>query len=207
MYGVEHVYDVHWAVANSAVFAGMLRFEELERVPLPQIGAGAFTMRDAEALLLACVHRVAHHQDSDKLIWLVDIDRLRARMPPEEHRRFWELAAERQVVHVCMHSIATTDAWLGRAPSHRAADFIAIPDREPSGVFLDRDIRYGTLTLADLRALPWRARMQRVRQLAFPPRAFMEESFATRSRFALPWLYVYRGVRGVARLFARAGTR
>ncbi|HEX8619482.1 MAG TPA: nucleotidyltransferase family protein [Thermoanaerobaculia bacterium] len=207
MYGIEHVYDVHWAVANSAVFAGMLRFEELEPIPLPQIGAGAYTMRDAEALLLACVHRVAHHQDSEKLIWLVDIDLLRARMPREEHRRFWQLAARRRVVHVCMHSIATTDAWLGRAPSHEAREFIEVPEDEPSRVFLDRDIRYGALTFADLRALPWPARLQRLRQLAFPPRAFMEESFATRNRVALPWLYLYRGLRGVVRLFARAGTR
>jgi hypothetical protein len=58
--------------------------------------------------------------------------------------------------------------------------------------------------LADFRALPWRARMQRAWQLTFPPAAFLHESFGTRSRLALPWLYVRRGVRGVARLFRKA---
>jgi hypothetical protein len=203
-FGVEHVYDVHWAVTNDAVFADVLRLDEITRVPLPRIGARAFTMPDAEALLLACVHRVAHHQDSQKLIWLVDIDRLRMRMSAEEHERFWRLAHERRVAAVCAHSIATADEWLGRAPKFMPS---GIPADEPSRVFLDRDLRYGTRILADLRALPWSARLARLWQLAFPPRAFMQQSFPARSRFALPWLYVYRGLRGVARLFARAAAR
>jgi hypothetical protein len=206
-YGVEHVFDVHWSIANSAVFADVLRRDELTPKPLPRIGPGAFTMGDAEGLVLACVHRIAHHQHSEKLIWLVDIDRLRARMSRDEHRRFWQLAAARGVVAVCRQSIAAADGWLGRAPVHDAAEFIDIPRDEPSRVFLDRDIRYGTATLANLRALPWRARVARLRQLAFPPRAFMEQMFATRSALALPWLYVYRGARGVVRLFTRAAAR
>jgi len=32
----------------------------------------------------------------------------------------------------------------------------------------------------------------------------MHESFGTRSRLALPWLYAFRAARGVARLFRRA---
>jgi hypothetical protein len=59
--------------------------------------------------------------------------------------------------------------------------------------------------LADLGALPWRARLQRLWQLAVPPADFMQESFRSRSRLALPWLYIYRGARGIRRLFRRAG--
>jgi hypothetical protein len=203
-YGFEHVYDVHRAISNSALFANALRLHEIERVNLPRIGARAFGMKDAEALLLACVHRVAHHQDSQKLIWLIDIDRLRMRMTAEEHARFWRLARERGVVAVCAHSIATADEWLGREPKFMPG---VIPIDEPTRAFLDRDARYGQRMLTELRALPWRARIERLRQLAFPPHEFMQTMFATRSRAALPWLYAYRGVRGVVRLFTRAATR
>ena len=59
-------------------------------------------------------------------------------------------------------------------------------------------------TFADFAALPgWRARLRRLRQLAFPPPAFVLQQFGARTRLALPWLYAWRGARGIARLFRR----
>ncbi|HEX2123766.1 MAG TPA: hypothetical protein VHL59_19225, partial [Thermoanaerobaculia bacterium] len=76
---------------------------------------------------------------------------------------------------------------------------------EPSRVFLDRRITYGGIMVANLRALSWRARLQRLWQLAVPPAAFMQQRFPERGRLALPWLYVYRAGRGITRLFRRVG--
>lgn len=209
-FGVEHVYDVHWAIANTPVFADVLRLGEIDPVALPRISEHAFALPHIEALLLACIHRVAHHHDSERLLWLCDIDLLRSRMTDDQHARFWRLAASRRVAGVCERSIALAEEWLGREPSNRAEEYLSAGElarSEPSRRFLDRRITYGGVTLANLRALPWRARIQRLRQLAFPPAAFMQQSFPMRSRAALPWLYVYRGARGVARLFRRVGVR
>ena len=63
---------------------------------------------------------------------------------------------------------------------------------------------FGISQYHNLRALSWRARMRRLWQLAFPPRSFVRHTLGTRSRAALPLLYVYRGARGVARLFRKA---
>lgn len=206
-YGLEHAYDVHWDITNTALFAETLRFDELHAraVHVPKIGALALSHVDA--LLLACIHRVAHHHDSDRLIWLYDIALLRDRMSRDEHERFWRLAAERRVAGVCIRSIELADEWCGRTAHDRAEEFLSreeIERDEPSRVYLDREITYGGVMIADLRALPWRARIERLRQLAFPPRGFMQQQFRSRSRFALPWLYVYRGARGLVRLFRRA---
>jgi|SRR5687768_1393523 len=207
-FGVEHVYDVHWAVANSPLFADVIRYAEVEPVPLPRIGANAYGLPRVEALLLACIHRVAHHHDQERLIWLADIALLRVRMSTDEHRRFWQRAAERRVLAVCRRSIEVAETWFGGDPEHGPERFLAaeqLAQDEPSRAFLDRNVTYAAETLANLRALPWRARLVRLRQLAFPPPAFMRQVFATQSRFVLPLLYVYRGARGVARLFRRAG--
>lgn len=207
--GLEHAYDVHWSIANSAVFADVLRYETIEPVVLDAIAPHAYALRRAEALLMACVHRVAHHHDSERLIWLADIALLRMRMAAEEHRRFWRIAAERRVVGVCMRAIELTSEWFGET-GPAVEEFLTtneITRDEPSRVFLDRELTYGAVTLANLRALSWRQRVTRLRQLAFPPASFMRESFPERGRAALPWLYVYRGARGVARLFHRIGTK
>jgi hypothetical protein len=203
-----HTYDVHWAVANAAVFAGALPFEELKAraVPLPQISEHARGLSHVDALLLACIHRVAHHHDSDRLIWLCDIALLRDRMTEAEHREFWRLAAQRRVVGIRDEAVELADDWLSRPRRHRADDYLTeneIRRDEPSRAFMNRRITRGRILAANLRALPWRSRARRVWQLAFPPAAFMERSFGTRSRLALPWLYVYRGARGLARLFRR----
>jgi hypothetical protein len=207
--GVSHIYDVHWAVANTPVFADVLRFDELRAraVALPRIGEHARTIADVDALLYACIHRVAHHHDSDRLIWLADIHLLRERMPPEEHARFWALAAEREVVGVCMRSVERAREWFGGGEGNLAADFLdaaTIARPEATRSYLDRRQRRLRILRAELAALRgWRARGQRLRQLAFPPASFMSARFGTRSRLALPWLYAFRAARGVARLFRR----
>jgi hypothetical protein len=204
-----HAYDVHWSVTNSPLFADMIRFGEARAraVALPEVSEHARGLSHVDALLLACIHRVAHHHDTERLLWLYDIALLRDRMPRDEHALFWKLAAERRVAGVCIRSIELANEWCGRAPRHEAQEFLAdaqLRADEPSRVYLDRELTYGRMMISDFGALPWRARMRRLWQLALPPREFMRESFPDRGRFALPWLYVYRGARGIARLFRRA---
>lgn len=204
------VYDVHWSATNVPAFDAVLRYDDLRTraIALPRLGPHARGLSYVDALLLACIHRVAHHHDSDRLIWLVDIDLLRRRMSRDEHERFWRIAYEGRVVAVCERSIAAADAWLARTPHDLAADFLTADERareEPSRVFLDRDITHGGVLAASLRALPWRARITRLRQVAFPPAEFIRRQFGARHSLTLPWWYAYRAVRGVARLFLRAG--
>ncbi|MGZ5472697.1 MAG: nucleotidyltransferase family protein [Thermoanaerobaculia bacterium] len=206
-HGVRHDYDLHWDIANTPLFASALRIEELRTIPLPRLGQHARGLGHVDALLLACIHRVAHHHDSDRLIWLVDVALLRERMTAEDHRRFWRQAADARVVGVCVRSIELADEWTSRAPHDRAEDYLGADEltrEEPSRAFLDREITYGGVMLANFRALSWRARAQRAWQLAFPPAEFVRQSFGAQNRLTLPWLYLRRGVRGVARLFRRA---
>lgn len=208
--GLDHAYDVHWDVSNAPAFSAALPFEEARSraVPLPHIGPGTLGLSRPDALLLACIHRVSHHHDSERLIWLVDIALLRAGMTVEEHRRFWKLAAERGVLGACIRSVELADDWLSRPSAHGPESFLTAAEMarpEPSRAFLDRDIRYGEVLLANLRALPWRARLERLRHLAFPPEAFMRSDTGS-SRAPLTWLYAKRGVRGIRRLFTRSAS-
>jgi hypothetical protein len=208
--GVVHMYDVHWAVANTPLFASALTFDDLRgrARAVPCLGPHARGLSDVDALLLACIHRVAHHHDSDRVIWLVDIALLRDRMSRAEHERFWRAAADARIVGACVRSIERAEEWMSRPPANRAEEWLSraeLEREEPSRAFLDRDITQGGVLVANLRALPWRARVERLWQVAFPPAAFVQQSFGTRSRLVLPWLYVRRGARGLLRLFRRVG--
>jgi putative nucleotidyltransferase-like protein len=199
---VTHIYDVHLDIANNAVVADALRYAELRAraVPLPAIAPDALGLCNADALLHACIHRVVHHHDSDRLIWLYDIHLLRERMTDEEHRQFWELAVERKVAAICMASVEAANRMFGGAVPPR----LDVASDEPSSAFLNRHRRYSAVIAGDLAALPgWRARFKRLRQLAFPPPEFMMRSFGAPWRVLLPLLYAYRGFRGVTRMFRR----
>jgi hypothetical protein len=202
-----HVYDVHWDVVNSPVVRDALPWDELlaRAIPLPRISDHARAPSHADALLLACLHRVVHHHDNERLIWLCDIHLLREAMSRDEHARFWRLAAERRVVAICERSIELADGWFASERHDRAADFLTgdFAD-EASAAMLERDARRVSVLGAEMRALGWRDRARRMRELAFPPVAFMRQSFPRAPRVALPGLYVWRGMRGVGRLFRRA---
>lgn len=202
-FGVRHIYDVHLDIANNAVVSDALRYDELRAraVPLTAISPDAFGPCNADALLHACIHRVVHHHDSDRLIWLYDIHLLRERMTDDEHRQFWDLAAERRVTAICVASVEAANRAFGGVP---APSGLRATGDEPSSAFLDRHRRYSAVIAGDLAALPgWRARFKRLRQLAFPPPRFMMQSFGAPSRALLPLLYAYRGLRGVTRMFRR----
>jgi hypothetical protein len=203
-FGIEHVYDLHWDIANTPVVRDALSFDELlaRSVSLPRIGPAARAPSHVDALLIACIHRVAHHHDSDRLIWLYDIHLLREAMSRAEHDGFWRRAEERRVVAVCDRSVELAERWFGRGSHHRPQ---RIPAGEPSAAFLDRSRSRGAVLAGDLAALGWRARLERLRDLALPPAAFMRASFPRAPRAVLPLLYVYRGARGVLRLFHRVG--
>lgn len=208
---VEHAYDVHWDVTNKPAFAAALRFEDLlaRSIPVPALGAYARALDRVDALLLACVHRVAHHHDTDRLIWLIDIALLAWALSEDEEQRFWRQAEEGRVIGVCERSIALAAEWSGLTLTDPRPWLSEeeLQRSEPSRVFLDRELTYGSVMLSDFGALSWRARVERAWQLAFPPPSFMRQEFGARSAIALPFLYVYRGVRGVRRLFGRVGTR
>ena len=168
---------------------------------LPRIADDAFAPSLVDSLLYACIHRVVHHFDSERLMWLYDVHLIAQRLSANEWSELWSRARERRVIAVSVRTLQLAREWFGGDDFTTGAP--EADDDEPSRAFLDRDRSRGALLASELESLTWRERVQRLRQLAFPPPAFMMQQFATRSRAALPLLYAWRAVRGVARLFRR----
>jgi hypothetical protein len=194
----RHTIDVHWRVANPQLFARVLGHEELVRnaVALPRLGPAARGPSGAHALMLACVHRVAHHGGSDCLIWLYDIDRIARRLAIDDWSRFLALATERQVSEVCLVSLDRASARF----------FTPVPDlvraamapqaagvREPTARYLAPPGHGVRAALSDVRAMSsWRDRARVAAEHLLPPAEYMRATYAPDSRAPLAWLYVKR---------------
>lgn len=193
--------DLHWRWASPPAFAHVLTFEDLvsASVPIAALGPGARGLSAVHSLIVACVHRVAHHHDEgDQLKWLYDIHLIASRLAVEEWRRFLDIIAKQQIVTVCRQGLERASEWL-ETPLPEAMRHAIAPgsaqDVEPTAAYLDARSPAAAV-IADLRSLGWRDRWRLVREHVLPSGDYMRRSYAPQSHLPLPALYLLRFVRG-----------
>ena len=204
-----HTVDVHWRIANPQLFAGLLTFEELRTVAtdLPRLGPSARGLSSVHALLVACVHRVAHHFDSDCLVWLYDIHLLTQTLSDEEWADFLVVVRTRHVSTICARGIERARGLFQTPvpPRVLAALTDDADEREETAAYLSHDRRQVDNFLTDVRALPgWPDRMRLVQEHLFPSATYMRGVYAPTSRAPLAFLYVRRVWRGARRWLTRS---
>ncbi len=211
-FGTRHAYDVHRRISNPQAFAGVLTFEDLasRSIELPDLGPHARTLGHVDALLLACVHRVAHHfDDNSRLLWLYDIHLMAGRMDRPAFERFAALAVEKQVATVCASSLTLAERrFHTKLPSDLLATLRAHGAGEPSAAYLRRRMSLLDVLRSDLRMLAgWRAKWRLLHQHLFPPSSYLLERYQLPHRALLPAFYAYRVVRGAPKWFRRPDHR
>ena len=74
-----HAVDLHWRLANPQRFGGVLTHAELAAASAADSGSWdrRAGLSHTHALLVACIHPVAHHPHAQRLIWHYDIHLLR----------------------------------------------------------------------------------------------------------------------------------
>ena len=202
--GVRHTCDLHWRVSNRAAFSRLLPWERLaaETRPIPALDADGLT--PPHALLMACLHRVAHHFDPPTLIWLYDIHLLASSMSEEEAARFVALAVDSGLAAICARGIALAQHHFLNVAARGVRQLVPA-GHEPLAAFLHKGFRPFDVLMSDLRALPgYRARCQLLREHLFPSPQYLRAARPRLGSGPLPWLYARRIVRGATRWFQTA---
>lgn len=206
--GSLHALDVHWRVANPQAFAHSLGFDELaaSRRPVPALGAHAWTLSPAHGLLLACIHRAAHHPDSDRLLWIHDVHALATSLAADEAAVLVEVASRARVRAVCAHALGLAWSVYGD-PATQAliARVRPEPGAEPeaSARFLEGGLRQVDILRADVTELGWRRGAALLREHLFPPAEYMRSVYPDWPSALLPAAYVHRIVMGAPKWFRR----
>ena len=200
---VHHVVDLHWKVVNPQLLAEALPFEDLWRDarPAAALGPAARVPSDIASVLIGCVHRLAHHQGHDRLIWLYDLKLLTAGLPAAGWDALTRLACDRGVASLCLDALASAHDLLGiDVPARVARQLDERSAGEPSRRYLEGTVRKRDVLVSDLKTLPgWRARLRLLREHVFPPPAFIRQRYGVRSGWLLPALYLHRLVTGAFR--------
>ena len=192
--GIEHALDIHWRIANPQVVSQVLTHDELlERSVTVRVqNAPMRVLSSVDALLVACVHRVAHHPDFEKPIWIQDIHLLATGLEPEEWRTFVERAVSRSIRAICLDGLRQAQARFQTAIPLEVLESLGPRTKEPSAIFLRSRLRPVDRLLSDCRALRPVAAARLVQEHLFPPAAYMQASYGFSSRALLPVYYVAR---------------
>ena len=206
--------DLHWKIADPATFADLLSADDLIRdaiVVTLDDSREARVPSHPHALLLACWHRVAHHHDVERLLWLYDIDLLAGALDEAGSQVVSEIAARTKTSTVCVSALnLAVEAFRSTAAAALLTRLRqSAPDnRSPATLYLRDGARPVDLLVADLRALPtWTARARLVREHLFPPAEYMRATYGRSSPAMLPALYAWRVVAGVRRWLQRPDPR
>jgi len=208
--GICHAFDIHHRISNRELFARALRYPELiERaIPLPDLSPHALTLNAVDALLLACMHRVAHshHGEPERLIWLYDIHLLVESLDQGQVATFNHLAREKGLAAVGKDGIERAGELFGtRIPPPMSAILDQPLPKEPAAKLL-RAGPVASLWHQFNELGTWPRRLEMLRELAFPSRQYMKRKYP-RSRLWLPLLYMKRAGEGIVKRTRRSGVK
>ncbi|MBA2304155.1 MAG: nucleotidyltransferase family protein [Acidobacteria bacterium] len=202
-HGVHHVIDLHWKIVNPQIVADALTFADLWSGArgVPALGAAVRVPSPVASIALGCVHRLAHHQGDDRLIWLYDLKLLASSLGAEDWTRFEDLACRQLIAGFCLDGLRTSRVHFATVIPATVEDALAGAMRdEPSKAYAEGPVSKRDVLLSDLALLgSWRERVRLVKEHAFPSPAFMQQRYGTSRRWALPALYVHRLVTGASK--------
>ena len=199
---VHHVVDLHWKIVNPQMLADVLTFDELwhDRRGAPALGPTAAVPSPAASVVINNIHRFAHHQGHDRLIWLVDQRTLTDRFTGDDWQALVQLASRARVAGLCLDGLRQTrDRLAAVVPSEVEQALAAAAPSEPSRVYLEKTIHKRDVLVNDLAALGWKARLRLLQEHAFPSPAFIRHRYGESNRWPLPALYLHRLVSGAIR--------
>jgi hypothetical protein len=192
-------FDVHWRVLNAPRYARTLPFAEAYQNSVEVPGLELVRTLDVpDALLLACMHRVASDgHDPNRLIWIYDIHLLCAAMPQGKWSDFMEKALRLDVQSACLDGLNASRNSLGAAVPDDVLVQLAVPDGPRT---LSRRYAASNLSLLidDWKSLPDSlARRELIYELFLPSGETLLHKYGKKERFWLPLLYLRHIVGGL----------
>jgi hypothetical protein len=210
----EHVIDLHRRFNNSELISNLFTYAELRAsaVPLPGLCPDALAADPVRALLISCVHRAVHaavpynvndvvYHDPDRLIWLFDIHLLANALEPAQWNDVVDIALVKGLGQITGEGLERAATLLGTTVPSLVRERLKVSGEAVAGYLSAGSLRRSWI---DFRAVPGVVlKFRLIREVVFPPMAYMQARFDEPRSILLPWLYLKRLLLGfVGRLTA-----
>jgi hypothetical protein len=214
-HGLSHVLDVHWKISNAQIFAQALTYSEMaaQAIAIPSLGPYARAPGLVHALLHACLHRINHfhspyysgavpHYGGNRLIWLYDIHLLAQTMEAQQWEQLLCLARAKHLYGVCLDGLTISQqAFATTLPQGLLNSLNKV--RHPSEIAVSRLTKSRQQYFrVNILALPsWSERFILLKEILFPPPAYMLAKYRKTNPLLLPLFYLRRATTGIRKLF------
>lgn len=203
---VPFAIDLHWRPVNLEGVSRAIETEELFEGARP-VRCGDFQLlapRPVYAMVLASIHRAAHHFATDRLVWLYDLHLLFEGLGPDEESELWRLAREREVSGLCADALNRAADWFGTRPPGSGSWPLEVARGERASALLRPGrTRFDDFRFAWSSSSSWTWRMRYLREQLFPSKRYMVRRYGPSSGLVTRWRYLARIVRGAGGLFRR----
>ena len=201
--GVDHAIDLHWRLSNVQLFRSALEWDELwsARSAIPPLGPHGHGPSLGHALILACIHRLAHHARSPRQVWLDDIHLMCGLLDEWQWRVVTALARSRGLGAAVAASLHDASATCGTRVPERVLRDLETPTATSREVvrFIARPRTRLGVALSDWRHLGLRERMTFIRDHVFPAPSYIRDRYDVSSAPAIAWMYLHRILLAVMR--------
>lgn len=210
--GAISMFDIHWRLNNSLSIANLFDFDALREhsVPVTDLHPRALAPAPVDALIIACLHRIAHltqHQHN-RLIWLYDIHLLSGSFSEADWKGLQERCNRWSISHAILDGLRVTRQYFDSRIPAAVIENLSSDHRRQAVHTADYTSSWRR-ELGQLRALP--STMQRLAHILavlFPAPDYMIRKYHARHAWQLPWLYARRIAGGMKkRLWSRRRTR
>ncbi len=208
-FGVEHVYDIHWKPFNPHEFSEEFSFEELtlNSMLIPALGPDVRALSYPYALLVAAIHRMAHHYDDPRLLWLYDLHLLIENLSDREREMFFALSKEKHAGPLCARGLQLARDWFGTNISDVVLDNLQQGDEQALARVsnFSKKPSLGKMICLDLKALKGiRKKTAYLYEHLFPAPEYIRAKYELSFIWQVPFFYGIRWIGGLMKVL-RAG--
>jgi hypothetical protein len=202
--GFNFTLGLHWRVNNLNYFANAFSYGELEATSqsVTELSPAVRTFSYENALLLACLHRVAHTPDgkANRLIWLYDIHLLANVLREHQWSTFVDMSIRKNLAGVSVDGLLKSKESLNTCiPDRVIEDLNRHATTDPFHAMQDasRWIFY----LRSFQSMPsWNARLCLIKEHLFPSPKYIMDKYHNENILLLPFLYIKRIFQGLIKL-------
>jgi len=197
--------DLHWRINNRQTLAKSFSLSELSErgTSVASLNHAVLIPSAVDSILLACIHRIGHHANDERLIWLYDIHLLSSQLNDDEWEELCLLCEDKNLAAITLDALRTCEDLLGTQIPTSALETLKQLSRrkEPSKLFLQRQFSEWQVFKQDIKALPGiQLKLQLIAEHLFPESDYIREQMGTDN---LAKGYLLRFWRGVKRLITK----
>lgn len=194
--------DLHWHISNRKILARAFDVENLllQAHPLPAVAPQIKIPCPVDSILIAAVHRLGHHPNEERLVWLYDIHLLSQSLSASEWQSLVEKAVSKQLAALSLDALRLCQQLFATPVAQQVINQLqlAAATSEPSQLFLDRNLSEWHYFWRDLAGLDgFNKKIQAVWESLFPSADYVRRQMNSRWTAVA---YCKRLLRGIRRL-------